>query len=114
MKNTFKFATLNLSSGSNIQLHAPWSGGRGWINVTGTFVGATAGLNVSLTTNTDVGFAGEIGLPVPGIPSFITAAGLYPFESPKGGLAINVQAIGAGDSVALTELGIIDVNPFSE
>lgn len=110
MKNTIKFAPLNLVSFSSFSLFVPWSGGRGWLNVAGTFVGASAGLNISTSSNVEGSSGGEIGLPIPGVPAFITAPGVYPFEAPEGLLSIGVQATGVGDSVALTELEIIDVN----
>lgn len=109
VKNTIKFGVLNLSSGSVVGMFVPWSGGRGWLNVAGTFTGATASLNLSLNTNVDAGPGGVISIPVPGVP-LVNAAGIYPFEAPKGAIAISVQATGGGDSIALTELSIIDVN----
>lgn len=110
MKNTIKFAPLNLVSFSSFTLFVPWSGGRGWLNVAGTFVGASAGLGLQTYSNGEGGAGSVIALQVPGVPAFITAPGVYPFEAPEGFLAIGVQATGVGDSVSLTELEIIDVN----
>lgn len=110
MKNTIKFALLNLTSVSALSLFVPWSGGRGWLNVVGTFVGASAELVLQTYSNGEGGIASMVALQVPGIPAPITAPGVYPFEAPEGFLAIGASVTGVGDSIALTELEIIDVN----
>lgn len=89
------------ATGTQSNVRIDWPGGRGWLEVTGTFTGATAKLLVDVF-GID-GADGAVGTfsksPHPDFPTGITAPGLYRFESPRGFMSVISTPLDPGDSL---------------
>lgn len=77
-----------------------WPGGNGWLDVNGTFSGATAIIRV----NCQVEYAASshflgYGLNHPDFPSDIFATGTYKFSSPSGLMVFTIPNMTGGDSI---------------
>jgi hypothetical protein len=85
-----------------------WPGGDGWLQVSGTFAGATGIVKVAAFPEQPPYLPGsttEID-PHPDFPSGISAAGLYKFASPKGAILFSSPPFAAGDTLSVSALAI--------
>lgn len=94
--------------GSQLKGFLNWPGGRGWLQVSGTFVGSSAVVSLNAIANMGVLGAASVS-PLPDLPTGISAAGVYPFEAPEGTMVFSSPAIAVGDILVLT-LNAIEVS----
>lgn len=102
MQKVFLITTgITPAVGSQSSVRLYWSGGRGWLQVAGTFSGPTAKLNVQ-SVGRD-GADGSVGSfaesPHPDFPTGITAPGLYRFENPAGFIVFSSPPLSGSDNL---------------
>lgn len=92
-----------------------WPGGDGWIDVSGSFNGATALVNVFISIEGVAQYAGSqtgAGLMLPDFPSGISSSGIFKFSSPPGLLRFLSPTITPGDYITNLNIRAIRLDSY--